>query len=94
MTHIAPHSYIVRQLQMSTPTTEQTEALGHVNTVQAFTRIFKDGILISYTKGSGGKRNNMICSFHGTDDAVHFGQIELSVKTPEPSAQLHTNFAR
>lgn len=91
MTQIAPHSYIVGQFQMSTPTAEQTEALGHVNAVQAFTRLFKDGILYystSYTKGSGGKRNNMICSFRGTDDTVHFGQIELFVKTPEPSALL------
>ena len=76
---------------MSTPTTEQTEALGHVNTVQAFTWLFKDGILYystSYTKGSVGKWKNMICLFRGTDDTVHFGQIELFVKTPEPSAQL------
>ena len=93
MTLIFEHTYIVGQFRTSAPTTDQAEALGHENAMVSFTRLFKDGILYhstSYTRGSGGKRNNTICSFRGTtDDTIRFGQIELFVRSPIPSALLH-----
>ncbi len=91
MTHISQHTYAVGQIRVTTVTTEQSEALDSEGLMEVFTRLFKDGALYhstSYGRGSNGRRDNTTCSFRGTDNSVLFGQVELFVSKPVPTALI------
>ena len=91
MTFITQHTYIVGQLHRMTPTTEQARVLGCSDTIQAFTRLFKDGVIYHSTNYAKikGKRNNTTCCYHSTrDDTTHFGRIELFITLPTPTALI------
>ena len=84
MMKLGEHMYVVGKLQ-STVLGEEATALGLESgaAVQAFTRLFKDGVLYNSTKfRTEGKRDNTMCAYRGRGQ-VCYGQIILFVTSPE-----------
>lgn len=94
MTAIGNHAYIVGYHKIIKPTAEQSMALGSIPTVsvEAFWRLFKDGILYSsttYAHGVSGKRDNTNCSYIDKSTGnISFGKIEIFTTTPKACALL------
>ena len=81
---LGEHMYIVGKLQ-STILHEEATVLGLEagTAVEAFTGLFKDGVLYrSATYQTEGKRNNTMCTYRSRGQ-VCFGQIVLFVTSPE-----------
>ena len=90
MMSIGSHTYIIGQLKVTKPTTEQAVAFGCADDINVFSKMLKDRVLyhsISYPKSATGKRNNTHCCYRDKiNGTIHFGQIELFITSPTPSA--------
>ena len=87
---IGSHTYIIGQLKVTKPTTEQAVAFGCADDINVFSKMLKDRVLyhsISYPKSATGKRNNTHCCYRDEiNGTIHFGQIELFITSPTPYA--------
>lgn len=83
---VGKHSYIIGQCKLSTPTTEQSTALGYAGNIEVYSRLLKDGIVYHSTsyKKLCGKRNNIYCRYISETGDFHFGMIESFTNTPYP----------
>ena len=88
MVQLGDHLYSVGKIR-STNLTDEAAALGLEagTTVEAFTRLFKDGVLYHCTAypQSEGKRDNTMCAYYSRDRTC-YGQLILFVNHPQQCA--------
>lgn len=88
MVSIQSHIYAVGRQEVAVLDEEHSNLLQGNGNVTMFLRMFKDGVMYYSTRfgRACGKRDNTHCSYTNETGETCFGQIELFLCSPEPSA--------
>ena len=92
MEHIGPHTYLLGQSMIKTPTTEEANILNWSSTekIVTYTKLLKDGIIYCTSSKLDRKRNSSFCSFRcAYNDKKQFGRILSFVRTSPPKVLLY-----